>query len=387
MAQRRVTAATADAGLSDTRAGRDGAPGGESRGGAGALRLVPPSLRSAVEDQIRQAILSGALPPGTHLSDRVMCERFGVSRTIVREAVRLLEAEGLVSVLPRRGPFVAFLSAAEAVFVDIRPGPQPPESARQRTFHAERGMDQRAQREEPQPRLAIGIVVIVGAVPRRYIVEDFFVLEARAFTQADRGAEQQDCADCRADRHRDQSGLDARQQAARQGHDHIAEDATEAGRQRPMRRDGHQRGNAGSTERAQEQEGQTRADPRQAAVGEQRPPPERQRDHDGDRRKAEHLHQEIGDDRAGAAQPVVNRGGRRMIEARVLDRPGHQGEAEGHEAGEQGRTGGFGEPPRDKQPNRFGDVVESRRARRRSHRSPPAALAPQTRQERTLGTG
>ncbi len=115
MAQHRVTAVMADAGLSDTGAGRDGAPGRESRGGAAALRLVPPSLRSAVEDQIRQAILSGALPPGTHLSDRMMCERFGVSRTIVREAVRLLEAEGLVSVLPRRGPFVAFLSAAEAV--------------------------------------------------------------------------------------------------------------------------------------------------------------------------------------------------------------------------------------------------------------------------------
>jgi DNA-binding GntR family transcriptional regulator len=45
----------------------------------------------------------------------MMCERFGVSRTIVREAVRLLEAEGLVTVLPHRGPFVAFLTAAEAV--------------------------------------------------------------------------------------------------------------------------------------------------------------------------------------------------------------------------------------------------------------------------------
>jgi DNA-binding GntR family transcriptional regulator len=82
---------------------------------AGALHIVPASLRSTVEDQIRQAIMTGDLPPGLHLSDRMMCERFGVSRTIVREAVRLLEAEGLVTVLPRRGPFVAFLTAAEAV--------------------------------------------------------------------------------------------------------------------------------------------------------------------------------------------------------------------------------------------------------------------------------
>ncbi len=76
---------------------------------------MPPSLRSAVEDRIRQAIVTGDLPPGTHLPDRMMCERFGVSRTVVREAIRLLEAEGLVTVLPRRGPFVADLSSAEAV--------------------------------------------------------------------------------------------------------------------------------------------------------------------------------------------------------------------------------------------------------------------------------
>lgn len=79
------------------------------------LRLVPRSLRSAVEDEVRQAIMAGELPPGTHLSDRMMCERFSVSRAVVREAVRLLEAEGLVTVVPHRGPFVAYLTAAEAV--------------------------------------------------------------------------------------------------------------------------------------------------------------------------------------------------------------------------------------------------------------------------------
>jgi DNA-binding GntR family transcriptional regulator len=84
-------------------------------GMTGPFQLVPASLRSTVEDQIRQAIMTGDLPPGLHLSDRMMCERFGVSRTVVREAIRLLEAEGLVTVLPRRGPFVAFLTAAEAV--------------------------------------------------------------------------------------------------------------------------------------------------------------------------------------------------------------------------------------------------------------------------------
>jgi DNA-binding GntR family transcriptional regulator len=68
-----------------------------------------------VEAQIRQAVTSGEMPPGTHLSDRLLCERFGVSRTVVREAIRALEAEGLVVIQPHRGPFVAHLTAAEAV--------------------------------------------------------------------------------------------------------------------------------------------------------------------------------------------------------------------------------------------------------------------------------
>ncbi|MGI4799599.1 MAG: GntR family transcriptional regulator [Janthinobacterium lividum] len=74
-------------------------------------------MRQQVEDQLRAAIISGAFAPGTHLSDRLLCEQFGVSRSIIREAVRLMEAEGLVTVVPYRGPFVAFLSAAEAAEV------------------------------------------------------------------------------------------------------------------------------------------------------------------------------------------------------------------------------------------------------------------------------
>ena len=58
--------------------------------------------------------MDGAYAPGEHLSDRVLCEQLGVSRSIVREAVRLLEAEGFVTVKPHRGPFVAFVSAVEA---------------------------------------------------------------------------------------------------------------------------------------------------------------------------------------------------------------------------------------------------------------------------------
>jgi len=75
----------------------------------------PDSVRASVEERLRQAIMSGEFPPGTHLSDRLLRARFGVSRSIVREAVRPLEAEGLVTLAPHRGPFVAALDIAEAV--------------------------------------------------------------------------------------------------------------------------------------------------------------------------------------------------------------------------------------------------------------------------------
>jgi DNA-binding GntR family transcriptional regulator len=81
---------------------------------AHSIRITPQPVRRQVEDYLRKAIMDGDYVAGEHLSDRVLCEQLGVSRSVVREAVRLLEAEGLVTVVPYRGPFVAFLSAAEA---------------------------------------------------------------------------------------------------------------------------------------------------------------------------------------------------------------------------------------------------------------------------------
>jgi DNA-binding GntR family transcriptional regulator len=78
------------------------------------LKIVPQPVRRQVEDGLRAAIVAGRFLPGDHLPDRVLCEAFGTSRSVVREAVRLLEAEGLVVVHPNRGPFVAAMSAAEA---------------------------------------------------------------------------------------------------------------------------------------------------------------------------------------------------------------------------------------------------------------------------------
>lgn len=78
------------------------------------LKVVPQPVRRQVEDGLRAAIISGRFLPGDHLPDRMLCETFGTSRSVVREAVRLLEAEGLVVVHPNRGPFVAILSEEDA---------------------------------------------------------------------------------------------------------------------------------------------------------------------------------------------------------------------------------------------------------------------------------
>lgn len=57
--------------------------------------------------QVRNAILSGALRPKERITENQIAERFGLSRTPVREAFRRLEAEGLIVVVPQRGAFVS----------------------------------------------------------------------------------------------------------------------------------------------------------------------------------------------------------------------------------------------------------------------------------------
>jgi DNA-binding GntR family transcriptional regulator len=71
-------------------------------------------VRRQVEDRLREAIQKGVLKPDTRLVERDLCQRLGVSRTSLREALRQLEAEGLVLLLPNRGPVVAKLSVDDA---------------------------------------------------------------------------------------------------------------------------------------------------------------------------------------------------------------------------------------------------------------------------------
>ena len=67
-------------------------------------------LRDVVFKTLRQAILKGELEPGERLMEIQLAERLGVSRTPIREAIRKLELEGLVLMIPRRGAEVAKIS-------------------------------------------------------------------------------------------------------------------------------------------------------------------------------------------------------------------------------------------------------------------------------------
>lgn len=67
-------------------------------------------LREVVFETLREAIIQGDLSPGERLMEVQVAEELGVSRTPVREAIRKLELEGLVVMVPRKGAYVADIS-------------------------------------------------------------------------------------------------------------------------------------------------------------------------------------------------------------------------------------------------------------------------------------
>lgn len=78
-------------------------------------------LREIVGEEIRGQIFSGALPPGSRLVERELAQRFEVSRLPVREALRVLQNEGLVEYLPSRGMAVRVLDEKQVLeLFDIR---------------------------------------------------------------------------------------------------------------------------------------------------------------------------------------------------------------------------------------------------------------------------
>ncbi len=73
-------------------------------------RLDPPSLVQLAADELRRMILSAELQPGERLIEERLTEHLGISRPPLREAMRILQQEGLIVVQPRRGATVTSLS-------------------------------------------------------------------------------------------------------------------------------------------------------------------------------------------------------------------------------------------------------------------------------------
>jgi len=79
-----------------------------------AIRRSAAPLRHEVLEALRASIVNGRLAPGARLIERELIGMMGVSRTVIREALRQLEAEGLVDVVPNRGAIVRELTIDEA---------------------------------------------------------------------------------------------------------------------------------------------------------------------------------------------------------------------------------------------------------------------------------
>lgn len=71
-------------------------------------------LREQAVEEIRTAIMRGELAPGSRITEKAVEQRLGVSRTVVREALRQLESERLISMEPGSGPVVTQLTRDEA---------------------------------------------------------------------------------------------------------------------------------------------------------------------------------------------------------------------------------------------------------------------------------
>jgi len=69
-------------------------------------------LHEETVDRLRDLIVQGRLRSGERLNERVLCEQLGISRTPLREAIKLLATEGLVDLLPNRGAIVSHIDPA-----------------------------------------------------------------------------------------------------------------------------------------------------------------------------------------------------------------------------------------------------------------------------------
>lgn len=73
-------------------------------------RIAPTALYQEVAERLRQRIFAHELPPGTWIDEQKLAEQYGISRTPLREALKVLASEGMVELKPRRGCYVTEIS-------------------------------------------------------------------------------------------------------------------------------------------------------------------------------------------------------------------------------------------------------------------------------------
>ncbi len=76
-------------------------------------RITSQALYMQVADRLRDQIYQHELTPGDAIDEMALCERFGISRTPLREALKVLNSEGLIELIPRRGSFVRSMDIEE----------------------------------------------------------------------------------------------------------------------------------------------------------------------------------------------------------------------------------------------------------------------------------
>ncbi len=239
---------------------------------------------------------------------------------------------------------------------------------------ADRQMGERPERGEAEPGrfvvmgragAAAGLPLVVAADHRRVGVR--LVLALLVLDQPEAaGAGQAD--------HRDRRVEEAREGPGRAGdrlggaEQRVARDAAEAGRQRPARGRRERARHAARRAEADDPEQQPQLQPRQP-VGAQEPhAPHRRRQREGQGPEAEELHAEIRHHRTAEAEEVAGRPRGGVVEARVVDRPGREGDREAGRPDEQGEAGDLRRPPRQERAERVEEAIVGRcRATKRTH--------------------